>query len=73
MSADFQLNFLDVNSNTLLFQVRTRDVANSEYGKFLIESSLLKPGKSYELGRVFTEITGYGDNTMSSCKFILEN
>ena len=73
MSAEFQLAFLDVNSETLLFQIRTREVVNSEFGKFTIAISELIPGKSYMLGRVFTEITGYGDNTMSSCKMILEN
>lgn len=73
MNADFQLSFLDVNSKTLLFQIRTREVVNSEFGKFTIATSEMIPGKSYMLGRVFTEITGYGDNTMSSCKMIIEN
>lgn len=73
MSAEFQLGFLDPNAKTLLFQIRTREVVNSEYGKFEIQTSQLKPGKSHILGRVFTEITGYGDNTMSSCKLTFEN
>lgn len=72
MNADFQLSFLDAISDTLLFQIRTHEVVNSESGKFLISTSDLTAGKSYELGRVFTEITGYGDNTMSSCKLIIE-
>ena len=73
MNAEFQLGFLDANSETLLFQIRTREVVNSEFGKFTIAISELKPGKSYILGRVFTEITGLGDNTMSSCNMIIEN
>lgn len=72
MNADFQLSFLDATSETLLFQIRTHEVVNSEFGKFLIPTSEFKAGKTYELGRVFTEITGYGDNTMSSCKLKVE-
>ena len=66
MSAEFLLSFVDPKSDTLLFQVRTQEVVNSENAKFLFLTSGLSSGKAYELGRVFTEITGLGDNTMSS-------
>lgn len=72
MRADFQLKFLNSNSDVLDFHIRTQEVSNSEFGKFLISTSDFKTGKTYELGRVFTEITGYGDNTMSSCKLFIE-
>ena len=49
MNAEFQLGFLDANSETLLFQIRTREVVNSEFGKFTIAISELIPGKSYIL------------------------
>lgn len=73
MRAEFQLGFVDPKSDVLLFQVRTQEVVNSEYAKFLFTTLGLTSGKTYELGRVFTEITGLGDNTMSSCKLTVEN
>jgi hypothetical protein len=72
MSAEFNLSFNDEMHESLLFQIQTHEIRNGEYAKFIIPISNLKKNKAYELGRVFTEITDLGDNTMAYCLFTLK-
>lgn len=70
ISAEF--TFQMVSDNDLLFHIQTQEVVNFEQAQFKISISNLVPNKLNELGRVYTELTGIGDNTASICYLLRE-
>ena len=53
--------------NIINFSIKAKEVVNSEEGFYQIDISKVKPNVKFNMGAVYTELTGVGDTTASSC------
>lgn len=70
MSANINLTYNDTVSPVFILKIEAYEVVNRATEKFIIPvDTFLKTGRT-KLGHVFNEITGLGDNTMTSCSWV---
>lgn len=70
IAATFSFSYLDENKKNLVFVIQTEEVENSESQQFVVPILKFPKSRAFELGHVYTEITGIGDNTKSFCSMI---